>query len=111
VVAWDRRSALSRPNLADEDKRAQSIAMVVWVGTVGAVIGSPAALWANRVGTSLGVREWVSPTLLGALALMVAGLIVTTAMRPDPLVVAGGIDPDAPRQNPIKGADEALRAI
>ncbi|MDH3607591.1 MAG: MFS transporter, partial [Acidimicrobiia bacterium] len=45
-------------DLADEDKRARSIAMVVWVGTVGAVVGSPSALWANRVGTGLGVEEW-----------------------------------------------------
>lgn len=98
-------------DLADESKRAQSIAMVVWVGTVGAVLGSPAALWANRVGTNLGAEEWVSPTLLGALGFLVAGLVINTALRPDPLEVAGGIDPDAPRHNPVRGAGKALRAI
>ena len=49
-------------DLADEDKRARSIALVVWVGTVGAVIGSPVAAWANRVGTKFGIHEWVAPT-------------------------------------------------
>lgn len=98
-------------DLADEDNRARSIALVVWVGTVGAVVGSPAALWANRVGISLGAREWVSPTLLGALGFMVAGLIVNSALRPDPLAVAGGIDPDAPRQNPLQGAGRAFKTI
>ena len=98
-------------DLADEDKRARSIAMVVWVGTVGAVIGSPSALWANRVGTSLGAEEWVAPALLGALGFSVAGLIINTALRPDPLEVAGGTDPNAPRQNPIQGAERALRVV
>ncbi len=98
-------------DLADADKRARSIAMVVWVGTVGAVIGSPSALWANRLGTSLGAEEWVTPALLGALGFAVAGLIINTALRPDPLEVAGGTDPDAPRQNPIEGAKRALRVV
>jgi MFS family permease len=98
-------------DLADEDKRARSIAMVVWVGTVGAVVGSPSALWANRVGTGLGVEEWVSPALLGALGFGVAGLIINTMLRPDPLEVAGGIDPDAPRHNPVQGAVHAWRVV
>jgi MFS family permease len=98
-------------DLADEGTRAHSIAMVVWVGTVGAVIGSPSALWANRVGTSLGVAEWVSPALLGAFGFVVAGLIINTALRPDPLEVAGGLDPDAPRTNPVQGAVHALRVV
>lgn len=98
-------------DLADEDKRARSIALVVWVGTVGAVIGSPAAAWANRVGTNLGVQEWVSPTLLGGLGFGVAGLIINTWLRPDPLEVAGGIDPHAPGYNPIEGAMRTLRSV
>lgn len=98
-------------DLADDDKRARSIAMVVWVGTIGAVIGSPSALWANRVGTGLGIHEWVSPMLLGAIGFAAAGLIINIRLRPDPLEVAGGIDPDAPRYNPIHGAARTLRVV
>ena len=98
-------------DLAEEEQRARSIAMVVWVGTIGAVIGSPSALWANRVGTGLGVAEWATPALLGALGFGVAGLVITTTLRPDPLQVAGGIDPDAPRHNPIQGAVRAARIV
>ena len=98
-------------DLADDNKRARAIAMVVWVGTVGAVVGSPSALWANRVGIDLGVEEWVSPVLLGALGFTVAGLIINTALRPDPLELAGGMDPEAPRHNPIQGAVGALRVV
>ena len=31
------------------------------MGTIGAVIGSPAALWVNRIGTGLGVEEGADP--------------------------------------------------
>jgi MFS family permease len=98
-------------DLAEVDKRARSIAMVVWVGTIGAVVGSPSALWANRVGTGFGIHEWVSPALLGAVGFAVAGLIIHLRLRPDPLEVAGGIDPDADRRNPIHGATDSLRVV
>jgi MFS family permease len=98
-------------DLADEDKRARSIAMVVWVGTIGAVIGSPSALWANRVGTNLGAHEWVSPTLLGVVGFAAAGLVINTRLHPDPLEVAGALDPDAPRYHPIQGATRTLRVV
>ena len=45
------------------------------------------------------------------LGFAVAGLIINTALRPDPLQVAGGIDPDAPRYNPVQGATSALRVV
>jgi MFS family permease len=98
-------------DLADVDKRAQSIAMVVWVGTVGAVVGPPAALWVNRIGTGNGAGEWVTPALLGMLGFGAAGLIINMALRPDPLELAGGIDPEAPRHNPIQGAVHGLRVV
>jgi MFS family permease len=98
-------------DLADEHMRARSIAMVVWVGTIGAVIGSPAAAWANRIGTGFGAHDWVTPSLLGAVGFAAAGLIVNTWLRPDPLEAAGGIDPDALRPNPIRGAADGLRVI
>ncbi len=98
-------------DLADEHMRARSIAMVVWVGTVGAVIGSPSAAWVNRIGTGFGIHEWVTPALLGVVGFAAAGLIINTWLRPDPLEVAGGIDPEAPRYNPIHGVTRTLRVV
>lgn len=98
-------------DLADDDKRARSIAMVVWVGTVGAVVGPPAALWANRVGMDLGLREWVAPMLLGVIGFSLAGTVITVFLRPDPLEMAGGVDPNARVENPVRGARDAWRVI
>ncbi|MEA1902887.1 MAG: MFS transporter [Actinomycetota bacterium] len=98
-------------DLAQEGSRARAISMVVWVGTIGAVIGTPAALWANRVGESVGVARWASPMLLGVVGFGVAGLVIEGLLRPDPLELAGGVDSTARRENPIKGAGRSLRLV
>ena len=98
-------------DLAAEDRRAREISMVVWVGTVGAVVGPALALWVNRVGKGWGMSEWVSPMVLGIVGFAVAGLIISVFLRPDPLQVAGGVDPDAPRENPARGFIHSWKAI
>lgn len=98
-------------DLADEDTTARSIALVVWVGTIGAVLGPPAALWANRVGVGAGAVDWAAPMLLGLVGFSVSALLISALLRPDPLVAAGGVDPEAVTENPIRGAGIALRAI
>ncbi len=98
-------------DLADEDRRAREISMVVWVGTVGAVIGPALALWVNRVGKGFGMSEWVSPLVLGIVGFAFAALIVATFLRPDPLVVAGGVEPEAPRENPLRGVSHSWKVI
>lgn len=98
-------------DLAEEDRRARAIAMVVWVGTIGAVVGSPSALWANRVGTAMGAEEWASPLLLGFVGFVGAAAIINAFLRPDPLVVAGGVDPEAVHESPLRGIRRSWRVI
>lgn len=98
-------------DLADDDRRAREISMVVWVGTVGAVVGPALALWVNRVGKDFGMSEWVSPLMLGMIGFLVAGLIIGIYLRPDPLEVAGGVDPEAPRENPLRGFGHSWKMI
>lgn len=98
-------------DLADDDRRARSIAMVVWVGTIGAVLGPAAALWINRLGRDVGVREWVSPLALGVIGFGIAGMVVASFLRPDPLEVAGGVDPGAPLRNPFRGMGHSWQVI
>lgn len=98
-------------DLADEHRRAREISMVVWVGTVGAVVGPALALWINRVGKGMGMSEWVSPLALGIVGFAFAGFIIATFLRPDPLEVAGGVDPETPRENPLRGVSHAWRMI
>lgn len=98
-------------DLAEPEHRARAISMVVWVGTVGAVLGPAAAMWANRVGVGLGFRAWVSPIVLGILGFSLAGVVVAWFLRPDPLQVAGAVDPTTTAENPLKSAGRAWTAV
>ncbi|HXV70071.1 MAG TPA: MFS transporter [Acidimicrobiia bacterium] len=105
------QSRYAAADLADEDHRARAIALVVWVGTIGAVLGPVAALWANRIGVDLGVADWVSPLLLGAGLFALSGLVVSRRLRPDPLEIAGGVNRSAPFENPLRGVRETWRVL
>ncbi len=98
-------------DLASEEKRASSIAMVVWVGTLGAVIGAPMSVWVNRRGLDLGMADWVSPMALGFIGFAFAASVVGFFLRPDPLEVAGGLDPEAERARPLREARRSSIAV
>ena len=110
-AAANLQNRFAAADLADEEDRARAISMVVWVGTIGAVLGSPVAIWANRVGVSIGITDWGAPLLLGFVGFALAGLVIGGRLRPDPLEVAGGLDPLAPRENPLSGGVRTLRSV
>lgn len=98
-------------DLADPHRRARDISLVVWVGTVGGVLGPVLARSVNRLGVDLGYGAWVSPMAIATVGFLVGWLIIETRLRPDPLEVAGGVDPTASRHNPFKGIRQAWRAV
>ena len=98
-------------DLARDDERARAISIVVWVETLGAVLGPAAALWANRVGVDFGLEEWAAPFLLGVIGFAAAGLMIHLFLRPDPLELAGGVDPNSSRPNPLRDMDHSWRVI
>ncbi len=81
-------------DLADADRRARAISTVVWVGTLGAVFGPTLAPIEKTIGESLGLDRLVGPILFSCLFFALAGVNISTRLRPDPLVVAGGLDPE-----------------
>lgn len=105
------QSRFAAADLADDDTRARSIAMVVWVGTIGAVLGPTGAPWVNRFGARLGMEQWVSPLFLSIVGFALAAAITTRFLRPDPLQLAGGVDPGAPFENPLRGLRRSWAAI
>lgn len=105
------QSRFAAADLADDEKRARAIAMVVWVGTIGAVTGPAAAPWANRVGLDLGMGPWVGPLLLAIVGFALAAAITTRFLRPDPLELAGGVDPRTTFESPLRGLRHSWRAI
>lgn len=98
-------------DLAGEHHRAGAIALVVWVGTVGAVAGPPIARWANSVGVDAGMASWVSPAFVGLVGATGAALVVSRWLRPDPLEYAGGVDPTVTFESPLRNVSRAWAAV
>jgi MFS family permease len=89
-------------DLARDDQRARAIGSVVWVGTLGAVFGPLLTPFEKRVGEALGLNEFIGPYLFAGLFFGVGSVIFWIMLRPDPLVVIGGTDPDAERARPLR---------
>ncbi|MFZ4717867.1 MAG: MFS transporter [Ilumatobacteraceae bacterium] len=89
-------------DLAEDHDRAKAIASVVVVGTLGAIFGPILTPWEKRAGKAIGLDEFIGPFLFASLFLVVSLLIVHRYLRPDPLAVAGQIDPNAERVRPMR---------
>ena len=89
-------------DLASEVDRAKAIGAVVWVGTLGAVIGPVFVPHEKRFGKSLGFDEYIGPFFFAGGFFLIASIVYLVFLKPDPLIVAGGTDPDAERVRPIQ---------
>ncbi|MEZ5279834.1 MAG: MFS transporter [Acidimicrobiales bacterium] len=83
-------------DLASPEDKARAIGMLVWGGTFGSVLGPIVALQgAGSVAESVGLPELAGPYILSLLLFILASGAIDRLLRPDPLVVAGGLDSDA----------------
>ena len=79
-------------DLAEPDHRARSIARVVWVGTLGAVLGPTLSNPEKNFGEWLGLDRYVGPFLFSTMFFGFAALNIFARLRPDPLALSGGLD-------------------
>jgi MFS family permease len=75
-------------DLAQPDHRARAMSTVVWATTVGAVAGPNLADPAGRVAMRLGLPQLSGAYLFSFVAFLLAAVLVGTALRPDPLLLA-----------------------
>ncbi|MCP9952685.1 hypothetical protein [Actinomadura madurae] len=75
-------------DLAPEGRRATTLSMVVWVATVGAVVGPLMVGPAQAVSTRLGLHPLAGPLLVDMTGALIAALVIFSLLRPDPLIVA-----------------------
>ena len=96
-------------DLAEPAVRAKAISMVVFASTIGAVAGPTVVGVGDSWGQSLGLNENVGPYGFTAIFFIVATAIVFVFLRPDPLVVSGGLQmATSPKR---KNFAESLRVI
>ncbi len=79
-------------DLAPAASKSKSISFIVWASTIGAVVGPTLVGVMNRVGDNLGLNNNVGPFVLTLAAYALASVIVLAWLRPDPLVLADGLD-------------------
>ena len=79
-------------DLARPERRAQTIGLIVWATTIGSGFGSLVSLSVfDPVGRSLGLPDYGGSFLVGALLFLCGAAIIEWRLRPDPLVLAGGV--------------------
>ncbi|MCI0875950.1 MAG: MFS transporter [Chloroflexi bacterium] len=88
--------------------RGRAISIVVWAGTVGAVMGpllvAPSSAWA----TSLGFNELTGPILIGVPLIGLASMVTFAGLRPEPAKLARLVEEAGPRP---KVAPQGTRAL
>lgn len=95
-------------DLALPAERGRAISRVVFASTFGAVLGPLLIGPGQELGEWFGLGRYTGPWLVGAACFAAAGVNVAVRLRPDPLVVAGGVDGGA---GPAPRLAEALRVI
>jgi len=85
------QSRYAATDLSTPQRRGRSLATVVWATTVGSVAGPNLASPTGRVAEEIGVPELAGPYLLTGLMYVVAGVLISLLLRPDPLLTARAI--------------------
>ncbi len=87
-------SRYAAADLATPEAKAKAISFVVFASTVGAVGGPAIVGYADDLGQWAGLKENVGPNGVTALLFALGAVVVAFGLRPDPLVVSGGLQPD-----------------
>lgn len=82
------QSRFAATDLAAPHHKARSLALIVWVGTIGSVLGPNLGAPGEIVGEATGLTVFASAFLIAATCLALAGFVVFAALRPDPLLVS-----------------------
>jgi len=88
-------------------QRGRALAFVVWVGTLGSVIGPNLGIPGGWIRDATGLTAYAGAFLIAAAALGSAGLVVAIALRPEPLSIGLPSGPDAGRSG---GAEPSPRS-
>lgn len=90
-------------DLAEPERKGRSLSLVVWVGTLGAVLGPNLGVPGGWVSQITGLTVFASAFLITAVCLGIAGALVFLFLRPDPLKVLQGVTPQEslPGETPV----------
>jgi MFS family permease len=82
------QSRFTATDLAPPQRRGRTLAMVVWTGTVGTVVGPNLGVPGTRLAATLGIPDLAGAFVIAAATSVVAMLVLVLGLRPDPLLLA-----------------------
>ncbi|WP_454299491.1 MFS transporter [Salana multivorans] len=82
------QSRFAATDLAEPRHKARALGLVVWVGTLGSVLGPNLGAPGELVGAATGLTVFASAFLIAAICLALAGTLVFLLLRPDPMLVS-----------------------
>lgn len=88
AVAAGFQARFAAVDLAAPEHRARDLATVVWGSTVGAVLGPNLLEPSGSLAVALGLPPLTGPYVIAIASLLVAAVILTALLRPDPFLLA-----------------------
>ncbi|MFJ2620182.1 MFS transporter [Glutamicibacter sp. NPDC087344] len=85
-LAVSLQARFAATDLADPRRHGRSLALIVWVGTIGSVLGPNLAVPGRLITAATGLSLYASAFLIAAVCMAAAGLISFALLRPDPLL-------------------------
>ncbi|UOR01504.1 MFS transporter [Leucobacter allii] len=104
------QSRFAATDLAEPRHKARSLALIVWVGTLGSVLGPNLGAPGQLIGAATGLTVFASAFLIAAVCLALAGTIVFLVLRPDPLLLQADLTHGTAEAKP-RGRRGGIRRI
>ncbi|UYQ77739.1 MFS transporter [Glutamicibacter sp. JL.03c] len=74
-------------DLAADAHKGRSLALIVWVGTIGNVLGPNLGIPGRILGSVIGLNVYAGAFLIAGVCMFAAGALVFMFLRPDPLML------------------------
>ncbi len=106
------QSRYTAADLAPAERKASAISSVVWVGTLGAAFGPLLTPWEKDFAEFLNLSALVGPFIAASAFFALSALVAWIRLRPDPLVISGGINTSGttvPLRRQVREASIAIR--
>ena len=110
-TATQLQSRFSATDLAPPRRRGRTLAMVVWTGTLGTVVGPNLGVPGTWLAGTLGIPDLAGAFVVAAGTSVLAMLVVVLALRPDPLLLARSHEQHVPGSGDRSGVLRTVWAV
>ncbi|GEK80932.1 MFS transporter [Agrococcus baldri] len=90
-TAINLQSRFAATDLSQPRHRGRDLSLVVWMTTIGVIIGPNLIPAGDTLGLALGLPHLVGAYLISAATLVLAAILLWAGLRPDPLLTARGL--------------------